>query len=154
MTASSLLPLPLLGLLGLLGFTALAPAAALANPNGVYQRYIYESYGPAPAVSAPMAPAPGLLAPRPGSLPVTVVPHGGDVILPPGYGQPGAYGAYAAPQAQPTPARTCNAGTVLTGAVLGGGLSAALANGARNRRWALPMGAAVGGILGGVVSGC
>lgn len=112
MTATSLFPLPLLALLG---FTALAPAAALANPNGVYQRYGYESYGP--------------------------------------YGAPGLP-LLAAPQAQPAPARTCNAGTVLTGAVLGGGLSAALANGPRNRRWALPMGAAVGGILGGVVSGC
>jgi hypothetical protein len=43
---------------------------------------------------------------------------------------------------------------VLGGAAIGGGLGAVLASNSRNRVWSLPMGAAVGGILGGVMSGC
>jgi uncharacterized protein YcfJ len=54
----------------------------------------------------------------------------------------------------PVRERRCNPGTLLTGAVIGGGLGAVLADGSRNRRWALPMGAAMGGLLGGVASGC
>ena len=54
----------------------------------------------------------------------------------------------------PAPVRRCNRGTVLTGAAIGGGLGAMLASNSRNRLWSLPLGAAMGGILGGVISGC
>jgi hypothetical protein len=37
---------------------------------------------------------------------------------------------------------------------MGGTMGGALANGSRNRLWAVPMGAAFGGILGGTMSGC
>lgn len=68
------------------------------------------------------------------------------------YGYPVA--AEPMPYDAPAPVRSCNRGTVLAGAAIGGGLGALLANNSRNRRWSLPMGAAMGGILGGIVSGC
>ena len=131
-------PLPLV-LAGLLGAAGLAPAAVLAYPNDG-ARYSYGSYGPPP--SSTYAPLP---------------------VNP--YGYRGGYGTsynnnYGYPIASelapygPAPVRTCNRGTVLTGAAIGGGLGAILATNSRNRLWSLPMGAAVGGILGGVMSGC
>jgi hypothetical protein len=50
--------------------------------------------------------------------------------------------------------RTCQPVVPLVGAALGGTVGAVMAHNSRNRLWALPMGAAVGGILGGVASGC
>jgi hypothetical protein len=50
--------------------------------------------------------------------------------------------------------RTCKPVVPLVGAALGGTVGAVMAPNSRNRVWALPMGAAVGGILGGVASGC
>ncbi|MFM9099946.1 MAG: hypothetical protein ACKOPS_00910, partial [Cyanobium sp.] len=52
--------------------------------------------------------------------------------------------------------RTCQPVVPLVGAALGGTVGAVMAHNSRsrNRIWALPMGAAVGGILGGVASGC
>jgi hypothetical protein len=52
--------------------------------------------------------------------------------------------------------RTCQPVVPLVGAALGGTVGAVIAHNSRsrNRIWALPMGAAVGGILGGVASGC
>lgn len=126
-------PLPLL-LAGLLGGAGLAPSAALAYPNaGPHSRY--GSYGPPP---------------RPTYAPLPVNPYG--------YGYDYGYDGYPiasepAPYG-PAPAPSCNRGTVLTGAAIGGGLGALLANNSRTRLWSLPIGAAMGGILGGVISGC
>ena len=50
--------------------------------------------------------------------------------------------------------RTCQPVVPLVGAALGGTVGAVMAHKSRNRLWALPVGAAVGGILGGVASGC
>jgi hypothetical protein len=52
--------------------------------------------------------------------------------------------------------RSCQPLVPLVGAALGGTVGAVMAHNSRsrNRIWALPMGAAVGGILGGVASGC
>jgi hypothetical protein len=52
--------------------------------------------------------------------------------------------------------RTCQPMVPLVGAALGGTVGAVMTHNSRsrNRIWALPMGAAVGGILGGVASGC
>lgn len=52
------------------------------------------------------------------------------------------------------PLRRCGPGPALVGAAIGGGLGAALSDGARSRQWALPIGATVGGLLGGVLAGC
>lgn len=138
------LSLPLV-LAGLLGSAGLAPAAAFAYPNAG-PRYNYNSYGPVPS---------------PTYAPLPVRP----------YGYNNAYGSYSnnagvypngyrypivskpTPYA-PAPGRICNRGTVLTGAAIGGGLGAILATNSRNRLWSLPIGAAMGGILGGVISGC
>jgi hypothetical protein len=68
------------------------------------------------------------------------------------YPTPG-YPLASEPYGTPPP-RSCGPTPALIGAALGGGLGALLADGSRNRRWALPLGAAFGGILGGVVSGC
>lgn len=54
----------------------------------------------------------------------------------------------------PQPPRRCGPGPALVGAALGGGLGAALSDGSRQRQWALPIGATVGGLLGGVLAGC
>lgn len=54
----------------------------------------------------------------------------------------------------PQPLRRCGPGPALVGAAIGGGLGAALSDGARSRQWALPIGATVGGLLGGVLAGC
>lgn len=55
---------------------------------------------------------------------------------------------------RPQPAPRCGAGPALVGAAIGGGLGAALSDGSRQRQWALPIGATVGGLLGGVLAGC
>jgi len=76
---------------------------------------------------------------------------------PPGrtYSSPYGYPVAAEPEPySPALVRRCNRGTVLTGADIGGGLGAILASNSRNRLWSLPVGAAMGGILGGVISGC
>lgn len=58
------------------------------------------------------------------------------------------------PPGAPQPLRRCGPGPALVGAAIGGGLGAALSDGARSRQWALPIGATVGGLLGGVLAGC
>ena len=132
--------LPLL-LAGLLGGAALAPAAVQAypypssypHPSYPYtvQRHTVETFTPQP---------------RPRYVTVRVRPYG--------YGYSSGYRPVAVAPVAPVRERRCNPGTLLTGAVIGGGLGAVLADGSRNRRWALPMGAAMGGLLGGVASGC
>lgn len=138
--------IPLL-LSGLLAGAALAPAAASAYPYTV-QRYSVETYTPLP---------------RPRTVTVRVRPGGygngyGNVYGGYGYSNGYGYGAGYRPLAvapvAPVRERRCQPGSLLTGAVIGGGLGALLADGPRNRRWALPMGAAVGGLVGGVASGC
>jgi len=132
-------------LAGLLGSAGLAPAAALAYPNAG-PRYSYDSYGPPPS---------------PTYAPLPVNPYGYNNA----YGSynnnagryPNSYGYPIASEPTPyapAPVRSCNRGTVLTGAAIGGGLGAILATNSRNRLWSLPIGAAMGGILGGVMSGC
>lgn len=145
--------LPLV-LAGLLGGAGLAPAGALAYPiDG--PRYSYGSYGPPPSPTyAPLPVSPygyrgGYGTSFNNNYSNSSTHHGGR--YPYGYGYPIAsepvpYG--------PVPARSCNRGTVLTGAAIGGGLGAILATNSRNRLWSLPIGAAMGGILGGVMSGC
>lgn len=56
--------------------------------------------------------------------------------------------------ATPQPVRRCGPGAALVGAAIGGGLGAALSDGSRQRQWALPIGATVGGLLAGVLAGC
>ncbi|TVS07044.1 MAG: glycine zipper 2TM domain-containing protein [Cyanobium sp. PLM2.Bin73] len=60
--------------------------------------------------------------------------------------------------AQANPPRTCRPALPVMGAVFGGTVGTLMANStrnrSRNRRWALPMGAAAGGLFGGAVSGC
>ena len=141
---------PLL-LSGLLAGAAFAPAAVQAYPYTV-QRYTVETYTPLPR-------------PRPRTVTVRVRP--GDDGYGSGYGGYGyggyGYGGYgygsgyrplAVAPVAPVRERRCQPASLLTGAVIGGGLGAVLADGPRNRRWALPMGAAVGGLVGGAVSGC
>lgn len=128
--------LPLV-LAGLLGSAALMPAPARAYPPN----YPYGS--PAPMQGyAPLPVSPYGYPSNGYSSPYGPNPYGGYPIA----ADPGPYA--------PAPVRSCNRGTVLTGAAIGGGLGAMLANNSRNRRWSLPMGAAMGGILGGIVSGC
>lgn len=69
-----------------------------------------------------------------------------------GYGQPQPYGVA---EMAPTTNRGCspNATRVLLGAAIGGLSSAALAPNARARSWAIPVGAALGG-LGGLATSC
>lgn len=96
-------------------------------------------------------------APRPGYAPPLASPYGYPVT---DYPAP-VYPARPAPilaggnglVQQP---RTCQPVVPLVGAALGGTVGAVIAHNSRsrNRIWALPMGAAVGGILGGVASGC
>ena len=123
--------LPLV-LAGLLGSAALAPEVAQAYPYGdqnyAYgdQNYAYDNYGPLRGRTY---------------APLPVSPYGYPMAT-----EPAPY--------SPPPVRRCNRGTVLTGAAIVGGLGAMLASNSRNRLWSLPMGAAMGGILGGVISGC
>lgn len=127
-----------LALAGLLGSAGLAPSAAFAYPN-VGPRYSYDRYG---------------LPPGSTDAPPPINPH--DYNNSAGR-YPGSYGYPIASEPipyGPPPARSCNRGTVLTGAAIGGGLGAMLATNSRNRLWSLPLGAAMGGILGGVMSGC
>ena len=73
----------------------------------------------------------------------------------PGYGyQPGRRVPLAVIPARPQPLRRCGPGPALVGAAIGGGLGAAISDGSRQRQWALPIGATVGGLLGGVLAGC
>ena len=116
--------LPLV-LASLLGSATLAPESAQAYPYGD-QRYAYDSYGPPPGRTY---------------APLPVSPYGYPVAA-----EPAPF--------SPFPLRRCNRSTVLTGAAIGGGLGAMLASNSRNRLWSLPIGAAMGGILGGVISGC
>lgn len=67
------------------------------------------------------------------------------------YRDPVAAGPFAH---QSRPANRCSVRPVLAGAAIGGGLGAVLASDSRNRLWTLPMGAAAGGLLGGLLSGC
>ncbi len=77
-------------------------------------------------------------------------PYGGD-----GYGyRPGRPYPLAVVPTTPQPLRRCGPGPALVGAAIGGGLGAALSDGSRQRQWALPIGATVGGLLGGVLAGC
>lgn len=72
-----------------------------------------------------------------------------------GYGyRPGRRTPLAVIPARPQSAPRCGAGPALVGAAIGGGLGAALSDGSRQRQWALPIGATVGGLLGGVLAGC
>lgn len=136
---------PLL-LSGLLAGAAFAPAAVQAYPYTV-QRYTVETYTPLPR-------------PRPRTVTVRVRPgdygygsgYGGYGYS--GYGYGSGYRPLAVAPVAPVRERRCQPASLLTGAVIGGGLGAVLADGPRNRRWALPMGAAVGGLVGGAVSGC
>jgi hypothetical protein len=132
--------LPLL-LAGLLGGAALAPAAVQAYP------YSYSSpYSPHPYTVQRHTVETFIPQPRPRYVTVRVRPYG--------YGYSSDDRPMAVAPVAPVRERRCNPGTLLTGAVIGGGLGAVLADGSRNRRWALPMGAAMGGLLGGVASGC
>jgi hypothetical protein len=145
---SALLPLALLALS--------LPLPALAYPN-TYQRTTIETYGPAPGSNP---------------LPVRSYRYGYNPGYPSGYGynpgysyNPGygygpgvGYGyplaAAPPPPYTPSPASSCNLTTALVGAAVGGTLGAVLAPNGRDRRWSLPLGAAVGGIAGGAISGC
>ncbi|QVL53130.1 MAG: hypothetical protein KFB97_01435 [Cyanobium sp. M30B3] len=107
-------------------------------------------YRPLPAVQTGYAPHPGFppqLVNRHGDpvtdYPVPVYPSRPAPIL------AGGNGLVQQP-------RTCRPVVPLVGAALGGTVGAVMAHNSRsrNRIWALPMGAAVGGILGGVASGC
>jgi hypothetical protein len=107
-------------------------------------------YRPLPVVQPGYAPHPGFAPPlvsRYGSsitdYPVPVYPSRPAPIL------AGGNGLVQQP-------RTCQPVVPLVGAALGGTVGAVMAHNSRsrNRIWALPMGAAVGGILGGVASGC
>ena len=93
----------------------------------------YKGYGPAPVSRY--------------GYPVTDYPG-------PGYYQGQRPVAFADGNGLVNPPRTCTPLVPLVGAALGGTMGAVIAPNSRNRRWALPMGAAVGGILGGVASGC
>jgi len=148
-------PLPLV-LAGLLGSAGLVPADALASPDN--DDYVYASYGPPPRATYAALPAnsyryrsgyPSRYDNNYSNYSKYNNNYGGR--YPNGYAYPivsesSSYG--------PSPGRSCNHGTVLTGAAIGGGLGAMLATNSRNRLWSLPMGAAMGGILGGVMSGC
>lgn len=68
--------------------------------------------------------------------------------------RPGRRTPLAVIPAVPPSLRRCGPGAALVGAAIGGGLGAALSDGSRQRQWALPMGATVGGLLGGVLAGC
>jgi len=67
---------------------------------------------------------------------------------------PGRRAPLAVVPVTPQPAPRCGPGPALVGAAIGGGLGAALSDGSRQRQWALPIGATVGGLLGGVLAGC
>lgn len=108
----------------------------------------YQRVRPRPAVYHTYAPHPGFQP--------TVVNH---------YGHPVSNHHSGGFHGQPTPTlaggnglfqqpRTCQPFVPLAGAALGGTVGAVMASNSRDRRWALPMGAAVGGIIGGVASGC
>lgn len=107
-------------------------------------------YRPLPVVQPGYAPQPGFAPPlvsRYGypvtDYPVPVYPSRPAPIL------AGGNGVVQHP-------RSCQPLVPLVGAALGGTVGAVMAHNSRsrNRIWALPMGAAVGGILGGVASGC
>lgn len=100
-------------------------------PSGWRPRHAYGLPGYGYGSGYGYQPAPGPGGYRPGRrLPLAVLP----------------------PRAQPE--RRCGPGAALVGAAIGGGLGAALSDGSRQRQWALPIGATVGGLLGGVLAGC
>lgn len=159
---TALLPLALVALT--------LPGAALAYPvKVVYKTNAaqpvvpgYPSYGAVPYYTpAPQAVATPVVRYRVrqsyGTAPVAA-PYG--YTAPPtySYGTPAGYGAPApygvATGYAPAP-RTCvpSAGRALIGAAMGGLASVALAPRAQDRRWAVPVGAAIGG-LGGLAIGC
>jgi hypothetical protein len=118
------------------------PTAYLVRPQGVVVQPQFQPVRPLPPV-------------HPGFPPAVVNHYGYPVTdYPSGVyqGQPGptlasGNGLFSQP-------RTCTPMVPLVGAALGGTVGAVMAHKSRNRRWALPMGAAVGGLLGGVASGC
>jgi hypothetical protein len=148
-----------------LALTALAlPAPVLAFPHGQRNTIVYAyphaqqpsaylvrrhvvvpqpqpQYRPLPTVYPGYAPRPGFPSPHYG-YPVTHYPT------------PGHHGQLAGGNGLFNQPRTCTPVVPLVGAALGGTVGAVMASNSRNRIWALPMGAAVGGILGGVASGC
>ena len=118
------------------------------QPQPVYRPQTY--YRPLPVVQPGYAPHPGFAPPLVSryGYPVTDYP----VPVYPSRPAPILAGGNGLGQ-QP---RTCQPVVPLVGAALGGTVGAVMAHNSRsrNRIWALPMGAAVGGILGGVASGC
>jgi hypothetical protein len=159
-----------------LALTALAlPAPALAFPSGQRNTIVYAYpqaqqptaylvrrhvvvHQPQPQPQPQYRPLPTVYpgyAPRPGFRPPLVSHYGYPVShypAPAHLGQPtttlaGGNGLFTQP-------RACTPVVPLVGAALGGTVGAVMAHNSRNRVWALPMGAAVGGILGGVASGC
>jgi hypothetical protein len=101
------------------------------------------------------SPLPGYGSPAPGygQRPLPSVPYGSpDVTYDYFRGSTGPYGIAQVP---PTAPRGCTANPtrVLIGAAIGGLTSATLAPNSRTRAWAVPMGAALGG-LGGLATGC
>lgn len=153
---TALLPIALLALT--------LPGAAFAYPTTIVYRVntsqpstpLYQApvYGPATYQAINTFPSYGLVPPT--SAPVNAVvryrvPASTTYTAPGAYGytNPAPYGLAAAPRAT---SRSCiSPGRVLVGAALGGLTSAVLAP--RQRSWAVPVGAAIGG-MGGLASGC
>lgn len=133
--------LPLV-LAGLLGSILIHPAAVEADPYDDHDRLYSDGLdfgGHPPDRYVPHRHVGSL--PRAGVAALPVYPYGYPIAE-----RPLAYSS--------RPASRCNLGTVLTGAAIGGGLGVVLASDPRNRLWTLPMGAAAGGLLGGLLSGC
>jgi outer membrane lipoprotein SlyB len=91
------------------------------------------------------------------SLPAPALAYPSSVQVMPAYQTVPVYEVQ--PQAaQANPPRTCRPALPVLGAVFGGAVGTLLASGSssrrRQRRWALPMGAAAGGFFGAAVSGC
>jgi hypothetical protein len=153
------------------------PAPALAFPHG-QRHYVVQPVNPQPAVYVvrpryaaprysvvqprpqvqlrPLPPVQTQYVPHPGYSPTPVSRYGYPITDYPssGYHQGQRPVAFAGGNGLVNAPRTCTPIVPLVGAALGGTMGAVIAPNSRNRRWALPMGAAVGGILGGVASGC
>lgn len=135
-------------------FDAIAPPPAPLYGGSSYGQPVYPPYGPLPRYRT--VPRSSVALRR---YPVAS-PYGYPAA--PVYGYPGgpAYGynpplSYAVPPA-PTPlGQGCplNPGRALMGAAIGGLASAALLSRGQDRSWAVPVGAALGG-LGGLATGC
>lgn len=130
------------------------PTAYLVQPQYAPPRYYVAQ--PRPQVQLRPLPSVPYQYAHPGYAPALVSRHGYPITDYPTSGYHRGHGpaAFAGGNGQPVPARTCTPLVPLVGAALGGTMGAVIAPNSRNRRWALPMGAAVGGILGGVASGC